>query len=131
MPQTVFEQDWSRFWWDWSKWPVPVMADVPPGQGPWDGMKAFWNDDVRQRAIDPVRSAALKDFDVPIGVSAGQAPYDGSSYGMPYHVLKGALPGTAGTANRGGGGGGGGNTSTTGAVGGGGGSGVVVIRYPV
>ncbi len=90
MPSTVAEVDaWYQS--DWSKWPVPTMSDVPVE--PWAGVPgSFWTDDISARPVDAVRTRALVDFDVPIKASAGAAPVEGSTQGMPYQIVDGSGP---------------------------------------
>lgn len=85
MPYTVKEVD-SWYQSDWSKWPVPQMSDVPVE--PWAGVAgSFWTEDISARPVDPVRTAALPAFNVPIQAHAGGAPIDGTTSGMPYQIV--------------------------------------------
>jgi hypothetical protein len=93
MPATVAEVD-AAYRFDWGRWPVPTMPDVLVE--PWAGVPgSFWVDDISARPVDRARTAALPAFDVPIGASAGAAPWDGSSQGMPYQLVDGSGPLTA------------------------------------
>jgi hypothetical protein len=90
MPSTVAEVD-ARFQLDWARWPVPQMPDVPVE--PWAGVPgSFWTDDITARPVDASRTARLVDHDVPITVHAGDAPWQGSTYGMPYQLVDGGGP---------------------------------------
>jgi hypothetical protein len=74
MAQLTRELD-GRFLWDWSKWPVPTMPDIPSWQGP-------WNRDISSAPVDE-RTRDLAAVDVPISAHAGAPPWEGSTYGMP------------------------------------------------
>lgn len=87
MPQTVAEAD-VAYAADWTKWPVPVMPEIPAGEGPWaDRSDNFWNKRIDVLPVDPVRTAALATVDVPIHTQGGGTPWQGSTYGMPFHII--------------------------------------------
>jgi hypothetical protein len=93
MPATVAEVD-SVYQFDWGRWPVPTMPDVPVE--PWTGVPgSFWNDDITARPVDQARTAALPAFDVPIQAHAGAPPWEGSTSGMPYQIVAAGGPLTA------------------------------------
>lgn len=92
MPSTIAEVD-AAYQFDWGRWPVPQMPDVLVE--PWAGVPgSFWVDDISARPVDAVRTRALVDFDVPIGTEAGDVPWQGSTYGVPYQLIDSAAPTT-------------------------------------
>lgn len=92
MPQTVAEADaWYQF--DWTKWPVPTMPDLPVPL--WDGVAGcFWRDQISKSSVDVFRTNALPQYDVPIGAHAGDVPWQGSTYGMPFQIIDSSAPTT-------------------------------------
>lgn len=92
MPSTIAVAD-GAYRWDWSKWRVPTMPDVPVE--PWQGVvDSFWRDDITQRPVDHERTRALVDYDVPITTGAGAPPWQGTSYGMPFQLIDANAPTT-------------------------------------
>lgn len=92
MSSTVDTVD-ARYRADWSKWPVPVMPDLP--FPPWHAVPGqFWREPVFDRAVDWERTRALQDVDVSISVGAGAPPWQGSTYGMPYQLIDANAPTT-------------------------------------
>lgn len=92
MPVTTAEAD-SQYQFDWTRWPVPQQPDILVE--PWAGVPgSFWADDISSRPVDVVRTRALVDFDVPISSHAGNIPWQGSSYGMPYQIIDSTGPTT-------------------------------------
>ena len=69
---------------------VPTMPEIPAGQEPWAGSpEAFWTRKVTGAAVDAARTRLLAhvDVDCPVEGAGGNPPHDGSSYGMPFHLL--------------------------------------------
>lgn len=92
MPSTVAEVD-ASYQFDWTRWPVPTMPDVLVE--PWAGVPGcFWTEDITARKVDTSRTNALPAFDVPINAHGGDAPWQGSSYGMPFQLIDSAGPTT-------------------------------------
>lgn len=96
MPITETEDATRRLSRDWAKWPVPEMPAITPEQEPWAGVPgAFWRTALTQRATDPDRTERLHADPIstmPVGMSAGNPPYAGSSYGMPFHIVDEKVP---------------------------------------
>lgn len=85
MPALVKEVD-SQYLFDWSKWPVPTMPDI--FVEPWYGVDgSFWKTRIPYSTVDPARTALLSNFDIPISIGAGNTPYEGTSYGLPYNLV--------------------------------------------
>ena len=67
---------------EWAKWAppeLPALDAVDRWQGPWQR-------DITTLPRDDARTARLRDFDVPVAAAAGDAPWQGSTYGFPYNV---------------------------------------------
>lgn len=91
VPQTVAEADSYYAQFNWTNWPLPTCPDL--AEKPWAGVAGcFWNEPVKDRAVDAQRTAGLTLVDVPIRTSGGAAPYNGSTYGMPYQVISTTKP---------------------------------------
>lgn len=86
MPVPIAVAD-AQYRFNWSQWPVPEMPEVHTE--PWEGVPGcFWREDITQRPVDHERTRALIDFDVPIKTGgAGAAPWQGTSYGMPFQLI--------------------------------------------
>lgn len=97
MPSTIAEVD-AAYQWDWTKWPVPEMPDLP--LDPWagvpgkDGAPAFWHQPVKNAQVDVFRTNALPQYDLPMVAHGGDVPWQGSSYGMPFQLINSAAPTT-------------------------------------
>jgi hypothetical protein len=91
MPSTVQQAD-SQYALDWSKWPVPTMPDLKVV--PWGNIDSFWQHDLLSEPVDTERTNALSlsDYDLPIDADAGNAPWEGVSYGMPFNIINNATP---------------------------------------
>ena len=87
MPDVVANTD---SWWagaEWRDWPVPTMPDLTPDQVPWSGQDVPWRRPIASWPQDPVRTELLRRYDVKIVASAGNPPWKGTSYGMPYQIV--------------------------------------------
>jgi len=75
-------------------WPVPQMPDLT-GIEPWHGVEgSFWKRDISNSEIDLWRTEKLAAFDVKLSCGAGNKPYMGTSYGMPFNIVDESLPKT-------------------------------------
>ncbi len=82
---TIAEVD-ARYQFDWTKWPVPVMPDLP--LEPWGAVSGcFWQEQITQAPVDVFRTNALPQYDLPMTAHAGDVPWQGSSYGMPFQII--------------------------------------------
>lgn len=75
-------------------WQPPELTAIAPEQEPWAGVPAWWRENIAGRPIDRDRTERLADDDLPIGTAAGNPPYKGTSYGMPYHLVDSTGPKT-------------------------------------
>ncbi len=68
----------------WQPGPCPDLTSEP-----FASVDAPWRTRIDQKAIDPVRTAALNDvrFNVDVAHNLPGAPYQGVVFGMPYQVL--------------------------------------------
>lgn len=90
MPYTVKELDSQYYALDWSKWPVPQMPDLP--KEPWAGVDAFWKKPVASAPVDTYRTGGLAKNDIKINAHAGGAPWQGTSYGIPFNLVNSKGP---------------------------------------
>ena len=86
-PRVTAEID-SQYMFDWTKWPVPEMPPIPKWKGP-------WNTDVSNYKVDTDRTYKLREYNIPIKTGAGQAPWNGSTYGRPISLYNDKGPKTA------------------------------------